>query len=94
MFWLLFLLLADTNFSNTKKQNQEQNEAEETKQVVTVNSPATPKEVIGTKLKDFNLFDVDGQQRQISEWQGKTLVLNFLGNMVCTMSERKYLLFV
>jgi len=60
-----------------QKQNQEQNEAEETKQVVTVNSPATPKEVIGTKLKDFNLFDVDGQQRQISEWQGKTLVLNF-----------------
>ena len=23
------------------------------------------------------MFDVDGQQRNISEWQGKTLVLNF-----------------
>lgn len=64
-----------------QKQNQELNEAEETKQLVTVNSPVTTKEVqkevIGTKLKDFNLSDVDGQQRQISEWQGKTLVLNF-----------------
>ena len=58
-------------------QNKEQNEAKETKQVVTVNNPVTPKEVIGTKLEDFNLFDTEGQQRQISEWQGKTLVLNF-----------------
>lgn len=64
-----------------QKQNQELNEAEETKQVVTVNSSViskeVQKEVIGTKLKDFNLSDIDGQQRQISEWQGKTLVLNF-----------------
>ncbi|MGB1800368.1 MAG: TlpA family protein disulfide reductase [Gammaproteobacteria bacterium] len=58
-------------------QNQEQNKTKETDQVVTINNPVKPKEVIGTKLEDFHLFDTDGQQRQISEWQGKTLVLNF-----------------
>ena len=58
-------------------QNQEQNEAKETKQVVSANNPVKPKEVIGTKLEDFSLLDTEGQQRQISEWQGKTLVLNF-----------------
>jgi peroxiredoxin len=59
------------------QQYQNQNKAKEIDQVVTINNPVKPKEVIGTKLEDFSLFDTDGQQRQISEWQGKTLVLNF-----------------
>ena len=58
-------------------QNKTKVKAEASTKTVSVNNPIAPKDVIGTKLKDFSLFDVDGQQRNISEWQGKTLVLNF-----------------
>lgn len=59
------------------QQYQKQDEVTETKQAVVVKNPIAPKEVVGTKMNDFSLFDVDGQQRSISEWQGKTLVINF-----------------
>ena len=56
---------------------QYQKQATETKQPIAVKNPIAPKEVVGTTLNDFSLLDVDGMQRNISEWQGKTLVLNF-----------------
>lgn len=59
------------------QQYQKQSDPKETKQGITVKNPFARKEVIGTQLKDFSLLDVDGAQRQISEWQGKTLVINF-----------------
>ena len=59
------------------QQYQKQSDSKETKQIITVKNPIAPKEVIGTQLNDFTLADVDGQQRQISEWQDKTLVINF-----------------
>jgi peroxiredoxin len=31
----------------------------------------------GTPSPDFTLLDVNGQQRNVSEWKGKVLVLNF-----------------
>jgi peroxiredoxin len=50
---------------------------DEIKQPVNIVSPTTPKDVIGTKIKNFSLLDVDGVQRNLSEWQGKVLVINF-----------------
>ncbi len=49
---------------------------EEVKQVV---NPFLPKieNVEGTQVPEFSLVDVNGQQRSISEWQGKVIVLNF-----------------
>jgi thiol-disulfide isomerase/thioredoxin len=46
-------------------------------QPTAIKSPTAPKEVIGTKAEDFTLFDVDGKQRSLSEWQGKIIALNF-----------------
>lgn len=34
-------------------------------------------ELTGTPAPDFTLFDVKGQQRNVSEWKGKVLVINF-----------------
>lgn len=59
------------------QQYQKQSDVKKTKQVVAVKNPIAPKEVVDTKLNDFSLLDVNGKQRNISEWQGKTLVLNF-----------------
>ena len=59
------------------QQYQNQSDVKQTKSPIAVNNPIAPKEVVGTKLNDFSLLDGDGQQRQISEWQGKILVLNF-----------------
>lgn len=35
------------------------------------------KKVIGTTVPDISLADSEGQQRQLSDWQGKVLVVNF-----------------
>lgn len=47
------------------------------KQAVIVKNPIVPVDVIGTQFEDFSLFDVNGDQRYLSEWQGKILVINF-----------------
>jgi thiol-disulfide isomerase/thioredoxin len=51
--------------------------SQETKQTVVVKNPIAPKEVIGTKVEDFSLFDVNGEKRYLSEWKGKIIVINF-----------------
>lgn len=47
------------------------------KQVVVVKNPIAPKDVIGTKVENFSLLDVNGEQRSLSEWQGKIIAINF-----------------
>jgi len=47
------------------------------KQIVIVKNPIAPKDVIGTKAENFSLNDVNGEQRSLSEWQGKIIVINF-----------------
>lgn len=51
--------------------------AEDVKPVVAVQNPIAPKDVVDTKFESFSLFDVNGEQRHLSEWQGKTIVINF-----------------
>lgn len=46
-------------------------------QAVIVQNPVAAEEVIGTKIEDFSLLDVNGEQRYLSEWQGKVIVINF-----------------
>lgn len=36
-----------------------------------------PDEVVGTRPPDFTLPDLDKQPRQLTEWQGKLIVINF-----------------
>lgn len=54
----------------------------------TIRSNKSPEEIIsatqmsqqdlsGTPSPDFTLMDVTGQQRNVSEWKGKVLVINF-----------------
>ncbi len=33
--------------------------------------------ILGTKRPDFSLMDLQGQERHVTEWDGKTLVVNF-----------------
>jgi len=47
------------------------------KQAIVIKNPIAVEDVIDTKIEDFSLFDVDGEQRQLSEWQGKVIVINF-----------------
>ena len=44
-----------------------------------VPNPYKPKieSVVGTQVSDFSLSDVNGEQRSLSEWQGKVIALNF-----------------
>ena len=37
----------------------------------------TTKDLMGEPSPDFSLMDVSGQSRNVSEWQGKVLVINF-----------------
>lgn len=37
----------------------------------------TAESVIGTQRPEFSLSDLDGQERSVSEWDGKLLVINF-----------------
>ncbi len=49
-----------------------------TNPVEVTNSHVTlPESVIGTSAPPFQLADVDGQRRSISEWQGKVIAVNF-----------------
>jgi thiol-disulfide isomerase/thioredoxin len=59
-------------------QLQQYLKADDDKQLTAVgkNSIAS-KEIVGTKVENFSLYDVDGVQRNLSEWQGKVIVLNF-----------------
>lgn len=58
-------------------QLQQYLKADAVENVVVVKEPIAPIEVIGTNIEDFSLLDVDGQQRSVSEWQGKIIVINF-----------------
>jgi peroxiredoxin len=51
--------------------------ADNAEQVIEVKKPISAEEVIGTQFKDFSLMDVNGEQRYISEWQGKIIAINF-----------------
>lgn len=44
---------------------------------IVVQNPIAPASVIDTKADDFSLADVDGEQRNLSEWQGKVIAINF-----------------
>ena len=46
-------------------------------QEIVAKKSMTAEAVINTKVDDFSLSDVDGEQRHLSEWQGKVIVLNF-----------------
>jgi thiol-disulfide isomerase/thioredoxin len=59
------------------QQHQKEDSSIEPKQVISVKNPIAPKEVIDTKVEDFMLLDVNGVRRNLSEWHGKALVLNF-----------------
>ena len=37
----------------------------------------TREELVGSLVEEFSLFDVDGQQRSLSEWEGKVVAINF-----------------
>ena len=37
----------------------------------------TSQQTLVEQLPEFSLADIDGRQRQISEWRGRTLVINF-----------------
>ncbi len=58
-------------------QLQQSLKKENKKEVIAVKNPIAPKDVVDTKAEDFSLFDVNGEQRSLSEWQGKIIVLNF-----------------
>ena len=49
----------------------------ESQQPVAVKNPILPEQVIGKQAEDFSLSDVDGVQRNLSEWQGKVIAINF-----------------
>ncbi len=57
-------------------QQHQKTEDNSVQEVVAENS-MTPENVINTKVDDFSLSDVDGEQRNLSEWQGKVIVINF-----------------
>ena len=44
---------------------------------IVVQNPIAPKSVIDTKVEDFSLFDLNGELRSLSEWQGKVIAINF-----------------
>jgi peroxiredoxin len=46
-------------------------------QGIVVQNPIAPREIIGTQATDFSLSDLDGEQRSLSEWQGKVIAINF-----------------
>lgn len=48
-----------------------------TQQENTVVKPVSAKDVIGSKVDDFRLEDLHGEQRSLSEWQGKIIIINF-----------------
>ncbi len=58
-------------------QLQQYLKSDETEQIVAVQKPLTPKSVMGSQVKNFSLFDVNGKQRNLKEWQGKIIVINF-----------------
>ncbi len=58
-------------------QFQEYLNRNKSQQEVVLKQPQSAKDVIGTSIEDFSLLDVHGEQRFISEWQGKVMVINF-----------------
>jgi len=56
---------------------QHQNAEDSPAQDVVVEKRATADSVLNTKIENFILPDVDGVQRNLSEWQGKVIVINF-----------------
>ena len=51
--------------------------AEDIPQTEIVKKELSPEAVIGMEADDFVLSDVDGAKRNLSEWQGKVVALNF-----------------
>ncbi len=75
---LLLLIVVLALFSAVAGyQLQQSLNKDNSKEVISVKNPIAPQEVIGTKAEDFSLFDVNGEQRHLSEWQGKVLAINF-----------------
>lgn len=42
-----------------------------------IQKPVFPEEIIGTRAEEFSLSDLNGEQRSLSEWQGKVVAINF-----------------
>ena len=62
--------LAGVFLSNTFRPNKSPEEI--------ISAPQTSQQNLrGTPSPDFALLDINGQQRNVSEWKGKVLVLNF-----------------
>lgn len=70
---VLSCFLAGIFYSNIFRSNKSPEEIISAPQT----SPKNPKNLRGTPSPDFTLLDVNGQQRNVSEWKGKVLVLNF-----------------
>jgi thiol-disulfide isomerase/thioredoxin len=51
--------------------------ADAVKPIVAIQNPIAPVDVVDTKFESFSLLDVNGDQRNLSEWKGKVRVINF-----------------
>jgi|TARA_Y100000817_G_scaffold302003_1_gene282515 thiol-disulfide isomerase/thioredoxin len=47
------------------------------KQELNVAKSPSPEEVIGSRVKDFSLMDLNGELRYLSEWESKLIAINF-----------------
>ena len=59
------------------KFGQSQNERYNTDQSPAIRPLARSEQLIGSKRPDFSLPDLNGIQRQLSEWNNRVLVINF-----------------
>jgi len=77
--WQLLILIAVLALASSfgGYQLQQFLKKDDVEKVIAVQNPIAPEDVIDTKFEDFSLFDVDGEQRYLSEWQGKIIVINF-----------------
>ncbi len=46
-------------------------------QGVVIQKPVSSEEIIGIRVENFSLSDLNGEQRSLSEWQGKVIAINF-----------------
>ncbi len=47
------------------------------KPTTAIQKPISPEAVVGTMAEEFILPDMNGNQRHLSEWQGKIIAINF-----------------
>lgn len=76
---IMLLLAAVAGFSLYQFTHQQEAETITTTAVTQprAKTPATPKGLIGTPRPDFTLPDLENKPRNISEWDGKVLLVNF-----------------